>query len=325
MKYILIFATIILLTAQGCDAPRLNPLDPDAQNYQLQSEVIRLRRLSNPVSPVASVTVLAPDLGLSGVSNADGEVLFSHGQTGSYTIQTLSDLYFNTTATISGGVSNAPLLLNARPVIRTRELRSIYNNTNKSTEYLARLEVADDDGPTDIRRVELNIPENGFRDTLQVLDGMSGIFLTNNNIKQIDGNMTAGTLPELHFIFTVFNQNGDSLQTVPTSITRVIEQELYLTEPAPQSNLSGPVTFRWNRFNLDYPYHFQLEIFSIIDNSFRLIKNYSSIPDTTHSKTISENSVLGLLSAVNNFARVSIVDNSGNICYSVPLFFTYGP
>ncbi len=325
MKHTLLFATIVLLTVQGCDAPRMNPLDPDGQNYQLQSEVIRLRRLSNPAIPVPTVTVIAPGLGLSGISDANGEVRFSHGLTDTYTIQTLSNLYFNTGATITGGADNAPLLLNARPEIRSRELYSIYNNTNKSTEYLARLEVSDDDGPTDIRHVELRIVENGYRDTLRVLDGMNGLFLTNKNIMQIDADITAGTLPELHFVFTVFNQNGDSLQTVPAAITRVIEQELFFTEPAPQSSLSGTITFKWNSIRLDYPSTFGLEIFSIVDNSFRLIKEYTAMPDTTNRKTVSESSVLDLLSPVNNFARVSIVDNSGNICYSVPLFFTYGP
>ncbi|HED10546.1 MAG TPA: hypothetical protein ENJ10_07640 [Caldithrix abyssi] len=325
MKQILFFATIVLLTAQSCDAPRLNPLDPDAQNYQLQSELLQLRRLSNPTLPVSSVTVIAPELGLSGVSDANGEILFSHGKVDYYQVQTLSDLYFKAAATVRGGGFNDPLLLNAKPVVHTQNLHSIYNNTNKSTEYLARLEVSDDDGPTDIRRVELSILENSYRDTLQVLDGMSGIFLTNKNIINIDADITAGTLPEMHFVFSVFNQNGDSLQTIPVTITRVIEQELFFTEPAPQSNLSGTITFKWNNVNLDFSHTFELEIFSIIDNSFRLIKSYTALPAGTNSKTISESAVLDLLSAVNNFARVSIVDNSGNICYSVPLFFTYGP
>ena len=325
MKYLVLLTGLTGLLFQGCDAPRLNPLDPAAENYQLQSETIQLRRLSNPALPVPSVRVLAPEIGLSGLSDANGDVRFSHGRIASYAVRTESDLYFDNGATIKGGAFNDPLLLNARPVIHSRIVHSIYNNTNKSTEYLARLEVNDPDGLTDIRAVELQIAENAYRDTLRVLDGMKGLFITNKNITEIDAGMTAGELPEKHFFFTVFNQNGDSVQTDASTITRVIVQDIYFTEPAPQSTLSGDITFRWNDFSLDYPFSFELEIFAIVDNSFQLIKKYEAIPSVQREMTVSDGQVLALLSPLNNFARVSIVDNSQNICYSVPLFFTYSP
>ncbi|RMH66219.1 MAG: hypothetical protein D6677_00825 [Calditrichaeota bacterium] len=323
MKILKIITLCTLLGLIACDAPRNNPLDPDSATYSRQSEVLQIRRLSSPLTPLSGITVIAPELGLSAVSDHAGEVVFSHGRVNNYTIYTSHEQFFPMQVLINGGGMNAPILLNARPMIMDREIHSVYNNTNGSTEFFTGATISDPDGLTDIRAVTLTIPEYAYRDTFQIHDAVNGYFVSNQNITAIDASMTSGTLPELPFIITVYNQNGDSVTTDALHVTRVIDQDIFFTAPAPLSSLSGPIDFSWNAIQLDFPFTFELELYAIEDNNFKLVHNYTAIhQDSVHFK-VREDAVLQQLTAVNNFARISILDNSGNRCYSIPLFFTY--
>ncbi len=314
---------ILILFLYGCDAPRNNPLDPESDTYSRQTEVLQLRSIANPLAPLAGITVIAPELGLSAVSDNAGEVLFSHGQAGKYTVTTHHDDYFPLTATITAGILNPPLLLNARPQISDSEIHSVYNNTNASTEYFTSATVTDPDGVNDIRLVVLSIKNSAYRDTFKISDAVKGIFISNQNITHIDPGITAGQLAEFPFHITVYNQNGDSIITETMHVTRVIDKDVHFTEPEPQSRLSGDIVFRWNNVIADYPYTYELEIYVIEDNNFLPIQTYTAIPADSVTFTLTDSLVLQKLSPVNNFARISMRDNSGNRCFSIPLFFTY--
>lgn len=303
----------------GCDAPRDNPFDPDAENYTAPVQTtITVKSLYPPFSPVSGVRLMEPELNLFGRSDPSGRVVWQHSEIESLLVVADSPDYFADTVSFQpmARINNFSMFLNARPVINGISFYSLYGNFGKVTYLYLSSTIADNDGPIDIDRVILSNMRYNFSDTLSRSINDNNSYETSLAISEIDPSLTAEMVPELSFELVVKNTDGRFVRSEEFSIRRVIVEQLTLNGPESNSTapLSGPVTFSWEPVNLNYDFKYVLYIIRGMDN--KLIAN----PQISSNET---SFVLNSLETGNYYWYLEVVDQLNNKCQSEFKFFWY--
>ncbi len=313
---------LLLLFIGGCEAPRLNPFDPKAENaLDMVESQIQVQQFLNPQKGIEGVLVIEPNLQLSGVTNAQGQVNWVHPRVDTLRVLLSKKGYFSATYhfPIRANFNQFVGFLNAEPVIRRLKFTTIHNVASQ-VDYIRLETVVDDpDGEADIQDVVLQLPDSGFSKTLARTDSSFEILF---NKTQISPDITAGQLPALNFQMVVFNTNGDSIVKGPLVLRRVITTELTPLLPNPERAESGSILFTWKAVTLDYPFNFRVVLYAST-GTISKIGEFYPIPSTATQYELNDPEFLNKMETGTYLWNLEIEDQFGNIAESSVLQFQY--
>lgn len=314
---------ICLFCILACDAPRENPFDPDAQNYeQPYNTKITARHLYPPNAGIADVLVLITNLNLSGVTNTSGFVEWQHGAVESLQVKIIADGYFEDQSVLKPITkeNEFDILLNAIPQLDHASFISIYDNFRDQTFLNFNAEISDTDGSADITNVVLELADSQFKDILNF--SSPNMYNSQFNIVDIPGSVSPGTVPELDFSLVVQNINSDSIKFESFNITRVIKQELVPLEPNSENLVIGDILFKWDEIFLNYDYTYQIILYRLA-GPVELVSTFENIDSDSSQYLLDDPTILAQLSNGGYFWLLQIRDNVGNLCQSEILSFDY--
>ncbi len=322
------FATVfvlIMFLIVACDAPRQNPFDPKASNYndhqqQLVVSKIFVKHLFPPFDPIANANLIIQNLHLFLTSDAQGSVTFEHAPVDSFRVLTDADGYFNRSFAFRAMPSHEyTIYLNAKPQVAETRFISTYTNleqSNSTTNLSFEAMIYDADGPMDINRVLLKNDDYNFALSLLRDPNNNNHFKADFSLSDIDpsGKLNNGRLPELNFYLLVQNLNNDSITSGEYSVRRVIETELQLLSPAEGQTVRDSVVFNWINPELPYDYTFTIQLYKYptFDQIF-----YRNIPGDQNRWVVKD------LAKGQYSWSLQVEDKLGNICQSYYINFYY--
>lgn len=300
----------------ACDAPRENPFDPGASNYQAKIETkIFVHHLSSPFAPIANIQIGEPNLQLFGQSDDQGSVTWRHEFAESLSVAAWGDNYFPNTAIFKPVLNHNQfqLYLNAVPQLQKTKFYSFYENFPKQTYLIFNSEITDIDGTADIDSVQLKEDRYGFSTGLKKSTVLN-VYETYFEILAISPELIPQTVPELNFQLIVKNINSDSIQVRPFNIRRVIIANPTLQTPVDNSTVIDSVVFSWAPVKMDFEFTFNISLrrFGATEQT-----EYKNIPSYQNRLVIFN------LTSGHYTAQLQIEDRLGNICGSEVRFFKY--
>ncbi len=313
---------MMILVFLACEAPRLNPLDPRADNALDRVEtVIDVRHLLQTTQGIAGVLVVAPELQLAGVTNEQGRVTWVHPRVDTLHVE-LSKAGFFTTQydfPIRANSNQFFAFLNARPIVKQLKFVTIHNSASQ-VDYI-RLEVLidDPDGEADIQRAILQLPDSNFSRPLNRNDST---FQVQFNKTQISPTITAGQLPGLDFQLIIYNTNGDSIVVTPLVLRRIIDISLTPLLPNSDRAESGTILFTWKAVALDYPFNFRVILYSST-GTIAKIGEFYPISGTATQFELADEEFLQNMETGTYLWNLEVEDQFGNIAESQVLQFQY--
>lgn len=308
----------------SCDAPRENPYDPNADNYQASvSTKITVHHLNNS-SGIEDALLIEEKLGLSGRTDASGVKQWYHKETDSLLIIAGANGYFQDTTLFTplSQNNNFDIYLNAKPQIEETNFNSIYFSYDDKTFIHMTAKITDTDGQDDIENVILKLRQDIFNDTLELDNSSVDIYQTSINIDDLPGNITPEALPELNFDLIVKNINGDSIASQPYSIKRVINETLYPLTPNSDSSATGNIVFTWQKVNLDFLYTYNVVLYEF-SGQVKLIDVFKNISSDQNQYILDDPAIIENLKSGTHIWLLQVEDQLGNICLSEQLFFQY--
>ncbi len=324
MKKNLIILSMALLWYWGCDAPRLNPFDPKADNYITQMVTkVTIHRLYPPNETIPRAKVILENLNFFGWTNEAGYIEWEHQPVDSIVVITQKSGYFTDTTKFAtaGLANNFHIYLNAVPEVVASKFYSIHTNPLNLTYIQMEAEITDADGPADIETVYLEVREKAFRDTL-IFDNETGNFFTRINIDKLPGLVSPDELPELTFQLVVKNISTDSVVFAPYFIKRVIQEPIVTIAPNMNQTETGPITFQWEKVDLNFNFVYYIVLYSL-DGNVRRIGKFGPIPSSETQFTLNDPEVLNNLTDGWYIWILQVEDKIGNIGQSNGLNFQY--
>ncbi len=312
----------IILGFLACEAPRLNPLDPRAKNALDQVEtVIEVRHLLQTNQGIAGVLVVAPELQLSGVTDARGRITWVHPRVDTLKVVLSKEGYFTTqNAFPIRAVSNQFVsFLNAQPIVRRLKFTTIHNAASQVDYINLEAWIDDPDGDADIQQAVLQLPDSNFTRTLSRTDTVFQVLF---NKTQISPHITAGQLPGLDFRLVVYNTNGDSIVVAPLVLRRVIDIALTPLLPNSDRAESGTILFTWKAVSLDYPFYFRVILYSST-GTITKIGEFFPIPGSATQFELTDETFLNSMETGTYLWNLEVEDQFGNIAESSVLQFQY--
>jgi hypothetical protein len=307
-----------LLVIWGCNAPRENPFDPDADNYYdgIITQ-ITVHHQYPPFNPISNLELIAPDLQLYGVTDSSGSVYWQHEAVDTLQISICSAYYFSKSYSFQPRASHNSydIYLNAMPVLEEVELYSDYENIDDQTYVYLKALINDADGSGDIPFVKLMVTDPAFSFSLIRDETNFNLFSTGEALllRDISSELTPLSLPELNFYLLVKNTNGDSMVSSNYHIGRVIDTNLELITPTQFASLKDSVVFTWPAVQLDYEFSYQISL----QQSQKPQKLYGGIPSDQQRYVLKD------LTTGQYITQLRIIDNFGNICASELRIFNY--
>jgi len=327
LNVILYIFLCLYLWQAGCvsDAERKNPLDPKSDRFD-NTGVITGQALTffAPFSPLTDVEILLQPGPFLAMSDAQGQFRLEDVPTGSYTMTATKEGYATVTDTVVVAAQQNPVLelhLNGLPVISSFSVRSCRINRWPPATASLLLEidagVDDPDGVNDIRLVELEVPEIGFRDTLEVTQ-VRGQFSKVIFETQLPGQNVENMLGREFFV-TAHDQGSASTRSDAEFIARIIDVVPVSKSPLGFEAVSTPTPeFIWQPVSVPFDYTFRIDIFSQDLGRDILIFSQSGIAASSESFTIPQP-----ISPGNYLWHISVVDAFGNWSRSKPVSFIF--
>jgi hypothetical protein len=269
LNFILFLAAILYLS---CDAPRLNPFDPKAENHENKYlTIVNVRRIYPPNEPIPEVLVEIQNLRLFGKTDLNGEIRWRHDYIDSLIINSNRTGFFPDTVTfpVLKEINNIELLLNAKPQTDSIKIYSIRDNAGDITYVSVDATISDPDGFPEQNIVYINAPAEMFKDTLQ-FNPVSREFNTRFNVNGISVNFNIQELPEIDFYLIIKKNSKDSLSTSVLSVRRVILAELKLLQPNITQPAIGTLEFSWEKVSLAYSFSQFIILFKLNGNVQRI-------------------------------------------------------
>ncbi len=306
----------------GCDAPRLNPLDPRAENaLGIVETELRVQHLLNPQVGIAGVLAVEPQLQLSGISDAQGKILWMHSRVDSIEVMFSKEGYFPATFRypIRAASNQVVAFLNAKPQIRRLKFVTVHNTASKVDYIHIEATIIDPDGDADIQAVKLRNVDSSFALPLSRTDSTFSAFFNKN---QISPALTAGELPGLSFQLVVYNTNGDSIVEDPLILRRVIDTELTPLLPNSDRAESGSILFTWKAVDLDFPFNYRVILYSSTGTIAKIGEFYPISSSATQFE-LADSTFLAKMETGTYLWNLEVEDQFGNIAESRVLQFQY--
>lgn len=318
-KRLFLFFALALFLA--CDAPRENPFDPGAENYQNPvTSKITVWNLYVPRSGIQGVTLIEKDMQLVDITSQDGSVIWQHEERDSLRIIASADGYFTDTLVFypTGQNNTFNIFLNGKPELLSSKFSSLFSG-NQTYIYMETT-LEDPDGQGDIDDVVLQSDFYQFDTTLKYNGPAGNLYETSLHISDISPVLTPEQLPELTFNLIVKNKenNRSRKQRIFSNyrIIRVIQKSLKVLTPEWDATVSDSLIFSWEPVNLNYDFTYTIKIYRS-QPDFDLVKSITGIPSDQTRKEYST-LVPGFY-----FWQLEVSDAFGNRSQSQFYPFTY--
>lgn len=321
MRITIFMFTIALLLS--CEAPRMNPLDPKADNFASEAQTrIFIAHFNQRNTGIANVRITEPTLGITALSNNAGFINFLHPQVQTLKLIAEHQNFFTDTVYIAvkGEKSTASIFLNDIPTYSQFKFYSIYDNLTAKSKLIISTHVNDFDGIVDMNQFFIENEQTQFKKELTLREGNR--FETSFALSEIAPSITNESIIEYPFKLTLKNQNGNLLTTGPYFIKRIIEQQIITTAPKNNILQKGEITFKWQKVSLNYNFSYRIDVYTFSDLATPAFQ-IENIASKDSSYTLSDLQLLNKLEAEDNFWFLNIIDSQGNISSSKYNFFNY--
>jgi hypothetical protein len=263
-----IFRTVIFLSFIGfvfsCDAPRLNPLDPQNPDYQLAAIEGTVRTAAVPHQPIAGVKVFWKNENILVSTDASGNFLIDklpqkkgliYFEKEGYSKDSLEiDLVNQRSMRADGSLNSIPKLEDL--VIYTSILNRYPDVQSDSLFVKAKISDPESDAASVyIRCTELSI------DKKLTLNSSSGYYENrfspgDLNLKSMDEGIGK------NFQISVYDAAGKEFKVGFSTIKRTIRQDISFRSPANLEIVKSPVKFVWGRFLPGFNFSYTFEIYT---------------------------------------------------------------
>lgn len=313
----LISLILILFLVSGCfeKAEHKNPLDPQSSNFSNVGQVtVTTQTFYSPRRPLSDVELTVEPGNIIINSDENGQAVMSDFPVGNYFISAAKAGYATAGDSIRvelGRTIGVTLPMDGLPFVQTASITSSRIGRWFPTSDLLLLQVAvsvaDPDGLGDIRLVELEIPELGYVDTLNVVQ-TAGVFekilqevdLPGRNLQNLIGK---------NFVITMQDEAGFKSTSEPFGLSRIIEPKPQTESPQGIDNPVDPTNliFTWRPVSIPFDYFFEVNIFQVNFGLNLLIWTSEIIDNSNTSLNVSE-----ILPTGNYAWTVAVVDEFGN-------------
>ncbi|MFQ5649305.1 MAG: carboxypeptidase-like regulatory domain-containing protein [bacterium] len=296
MRFLLVTLSLAwFVSLSGClsDADRNNPLDQQASSFRDVGTITgQVLTLFSPFRPIADVRIFLGQAGRMVTTNASGQFQFDDIPAGSYSVLVEKDGFAgaaDSVEVVAGKVASMQFNLDGLPFFVTTELSTCHVGRWFPLHDLFLLQVQaeldDSDGVGDVVMVELEIPELGYRDTLNVTETV-GVFRKSISESRLPGKNLHDVFGR-QIILTATDRAGFHTQSAPIFLVRIIEKTPLPDSPQGFDLLdSRTPELVWLPTELSFDYTQEVELFRVNFGLNTLIWQQGGIPDTSLSVTV---------------------------------------
>ncbi|HDH57906.1 MAG TPA: carboxypeptidase regulatory-like domain-containing protein [Bacteroidetes bacterium] len=321
--YLALIAVGFLLSA--CDAPRDNPLDPDADNYMGPMGIVSGRVTNLASVPLSDVMVLAIPGYRGGVTDNSGYFLIENVEAGDYQVSCGPSGFEPDTqfVTVRDGLTSVVnFQLDALPVISNFQVTShyLYLGTQIPPQtYIiyARSHISDPDGFGDIEQVTLEF--EGGLDTLMAYSpdsssGSSLFYFVQLPLDFFPG-ASIDSVKWKKFTCTAEDTSGNVASSEPLSIQRFFDD--YPVQIYPFSDIvsSSGLYLWWEPYDEQFFFTYTVRIFK--EGYSTPVWERSGISPTDSTTTVG----VTLENGDYNWT-LEVIDEYGNTARTAPATFT---
>lgn len=258
----IVFCGCALMGFISCDAPRLNPLDPQSPDYKLVSIEGTIKTKSTPQQPIAGVKVFWK--GQNIISQTDQNGYFKIDDltmnNGILSIEK-SGYSKDSVLVVWDGQKNkrADFTLNAVPVLTKFNLFSTVQNNYPDVQYIsltAQVSVTDVDDKIDtvyLKCAELNFSKRLIYNS--TLNHYEATF-TSEDLKVAALDVTIGK----KFEVATVDESKKSFIVGSSNLMRIIKQEVIAREPLNKITVGSKPILKWFRFLPGFNFKYMVEI-----------------------------------------------------------------
>ena len=267
---ILLFAAFAFYS---CDAPRLNPLDPNNPDYispvidtviiePTYSLVGNVKTLAAPSSPIFSVDVYWPNENKLVKTDAAGNFSFDNIEKKDGWLYFEKNSYLNDSLFISWNDDTTVTVQKFLKYLPTVNYLSIYTevlNSHSVPSYKIgfETEITDKDGLVDsviIYNKDLKIYKSLPRQTFNR-------YGTNFKISELPLNSIEDAVGREFSLIFVDNQNN-KITAAKEKLNRIIKQEIAFIAPINGEIVSSTPKMEWTRFTPGFPFHYLIQVYT---------------------------------------------------------------
>lgn len=267
MRVSLIFFKITIIIFLGlisCDAPHLNPLDPENPNSPVAEIEGIIRTEKIPRIPLSNVKVIWEIGNIVVKTDENGNFHFKSLQRKNGWLYFEKDGYSVDSVYIDWNSStkiDIERFLNSIPRIDSLIFSSTTRNRFPNIqEFDLDFKVSISDEENDIDSVFVKNDDLEFYDLLNYNSStrLYELFVPNDEIEFGSIEQVIGK----DFDMIVIDNSGEEFFIGSSNIERIIKDEIDFISPANNESVSVPFTLRWRRFEPGYNFHYRIEIFT---------------------------------------------------------------
>lgn len=262
---ILLFAAFAFYS---CDAPRLNPLDPENPDYippvvdTVYSIEGNIKTLAAPASAISGVKILWSGENKIITSNESGDFKFENAKKTNGKLYFEHSLYYSDSVDIEWGTQTSITIQKFLRTIPTVNYLKIYTevlNSHSVPSYKIGFdaEISDKDGVVDsviIYNKDLKIYKSLPRQTFNK-------YGANFKISELPLNSIEDAVGREFSLIFVDNQNN-RITAAKEKISRIIKQEVVFTAPINGTEVSRTPTMEWIRFTPGFPFRYLIQVYT---------------------------------------------------------------
>jgi len=264
-QYLWFLPVILIIAVSGCNAPRINPYDPENPDYAFASIQGSVQTFSLPYQSLAGVTVLwspantiitTDNSGYFKISNilpVSGKLIFQ--KTG----------YLSDTINVVWGSSrllNYQVNLNMIPVLDSISIYTVvinqYTLPGQSSQLVINAKITNKDNDIDtvfVENSQLNLKTAlGYNAANKIYQ--STLSTTDLNVSDIEE--TIG----LDFNIVTKDVFNNEYNMGSAKVTRVIKAGAVIQFPANDTTITSTPDFTWQRYKTGYPFTYTLEVYT---------------------------------------------------------------
>ncbi len=261
-KHILIFISTIFILF-SCDAERTNPLDPENPNNTLYKIDGSVQTVSLPRKQINEVNIYWSAGSRFVTTSEDGSFSIELTKVENGWLVFSKDGYSIDSVYIDWGIKKRKTLsvfLNALPQLYSSIFSSIViqKYPNRKDYYIETI-VKLKDNENDIDSVFFENKD------LNIFEHLNYNVVKSHWEKRISvGGLKLTTLDELigkTVLYTAKDKSGKVFKLSETSLKRIIREEIQITSPGNQQEVTLPLTLKWGKYQPGFNLNFRIKIF----------------------------------------------------------------
>jgi hypothetical protein len=311
--------SMLLLAISECNAPRINPYDPENPDYSYALLQGTIQTSSLPYQSItgvsvfwspANVLVTTDNNGYFKINNilpVDGKLVF---QKAGYQPDTINIAWGNSK------FLNFQVNLNTIPeldsILIYTEVMLQFTPPGQTAQLFINAKISNKDNDIDtvfVENSQLNIKKALGYDAANKIY-QSALSTQDLNVSDIE--QTIG----LDFNIVTKDIFNKEINVGSSKVTRVIKDGASIQFPANDTTISSTPLFSWQRFNAGYPFNYRIDIFT---------NNFTNLPPVFTASNISSDSIsyqlTTRLSTGDYYWVIWVIDQFQNRSRSLPATF----